>query len=129
MGSFVTEKEIERLLEPETRYLPIPERVTTPHGKLITTFKKKPVTMLKNVWETFDFLIDERFKIYTQTKLLIIAARTAIETKSAFDTSLHNVVASRFQSYKKTNLPILQQIDELARELEELEKDGDYAED
>lgn len=123
MGEFVTEKETERLLELETRYLPVPEPVTTSDGRIITSFKKKPITLIRNVWETYDFLIDEKFKIYTQNELLTMAAQTVIEVKSDFDTSLHNVVASAFQSYKEINLPILREIDDMARELKELEKD------
>lgn len=129
MGEFITEKETERLLELETRYLPIPEPLSSSAGRLITVFRKKPVTMFRNVWETFDLLIDERFNIYTQNELVNMAVQTVIETKSDFDSSLHNVVAGAFSAYKEINLPILREIDDLARELKELEKDDENDED
>lgn len=42
MGEFITEKEIERLLEFETRNLPIPEPLSKPGGGFISIFKKSP---------------------------------------------------------------------------------------
>jgi hypothetical protein len=125
MGKFLTDKEIERRLEFEIRYLPIPAPLSTPEGRFITTYKKKPVRMFVDIWEIYDILTDERFKIYTENELIAAAVSTSIEIKTDFNTSLHNVVAEFFNSYKETNLPILREIDDLARELEELEKDED----
>jgi|GEM_PF-3043066 len=123
MGKFLTEKEIERQLEFETRYLPIPEPLSTPEGRFITSYKKKPVRMFVNTWETYDLLTDEQFKIYTPNELIKMAVENALEVKIDLNDSFEAVIASAFSSYKKMNLPILREIDDLARELEELEKD------
>lgn len=123
MGKFISEKETERLLEFETRYLPVPEPLSTPEGRFITTYKKKPVRMFIKAWEIYDTLTEEPHQIYTADQLITAAVRTSLEVKTDFDTSLHNVVSEFFGSYKETNLPILQEIDDMARELKELEKD------
>jgi hypothetical protein len=125
MGEFLTEKEIERRVEFETRYLPIPEPLSTPDGRFITTYKKKPVRMFVNTWRIYDLLTDEMFKIYTENELIKAAVSTSFECKTDLNTSLWAVVADFYNSYREMNLPILREIDDLARELEELEKDDE----
>ena len=119
MGDFLTEKEIERLLEFETRYLSVPEPVSTPEGRFITAYKKKPVRMFVQTWEVYDLLTEEPHQIYTKDQLITAAVSTSIEIGTDLNTSLRNVVTEFFNSYKETNLPILREIDEMARELEE----------
>lgn len=129
MSKFFTEKEIEARLIEETRYLPIPEPLKTSDGRIVTIYKKKPVTMMKELWNTYDTLTEEPNPIYTENELLLMAAKTIIEVKSDLNDSLHNVVAHAYNSYRETNLPILNEIDELTRELEALEKkDNDNSE-
>lgn len=78
--------------------------------------------MFVNSWEAYDLLVDERFKICTENELVTAAVKTTLEVKTDFDTSLHNVVSHFFTSYKEMNLPILCEIDDMVKEIEEIDR-------
>jgi hypothetical protein len=107
MSKFMTEKEIEALLESETRYLPIPEPVSTTGNQIVTIYKKKPVTMLKYSWETYDFLVDEEYKFYTRNELIGFAVVANRENNLGFSSNFHSVVATAHAHLRENLLPLL----------------------
>ncbi len=89
----MTEKEIEGLLELETRYLPVPNPLSVSEDRPITTFKKRPVTISKYMWQSFDFLTDSKWELYNRHDLIKWALQNAEEVRTDFNISFQCVLA------------------------------------
>ena len=77
--SFITEKEIESLLEEETR------NITMPNGDI------QPFTAFKLFWITLNYLT--KYRGYTEERLVELAVINAKETGRTFDQSFTNSIA------------------------------------
>lgn len=85
MKRFITEKETEALLEPETR------DITMPDGS------SRPITGFKLMWRSFDFLTATPFykpkPYFTEARLVELALSSAQEMGYSFERSFPNMVA------------------------------------
>ncbi len=76
---FMTEKEVEGYLEPETRVIPWLDG------------QDKHLTEMKIFWSAYDFLVD--FNYYTPQALVALAVTNQQETGGTFEDNFHTVVS------------------------------------
>lgn len=93
MKRFITEKQTEALLEPETR------DITMPDGSV------RQITGFKLMWRGFDFLTATPFykpkPYYTEARLVELAVINSEETGYSFEKTFPNVVAYVNKAVKK----------------------------